>query len=102
VADSEMPHFEHGCTAAADWADAIGWRTSRLDAAHMASVEDRAMSAVSGSTAGEGSGGAWRAGIAVGQRGPVGHAGDSPGVVGGVGWAAGPSVPGCAAAGQTG
>ena len=60
-----------------------GWRISRLEAAHIASVELRAMSAASASTGGGSELGAPPVGMPVGQRGPVGHCG--AGLAGSVG-----------------
>jgi len=82
--------------------------TSRLEAAHIASVAWRAMMAASGSARGPGGGGGmvWRAGMPVGQRGPVGHCGGPAGVLtggnGATGGAAGMAGAGGSGAGASG
>ncbi|MES2209071.1 MAG: hypothetical protein V4515_02665 [Chloroflexota bacterium] len=82
LADREIPQLPHDFTAATAGVAGAGWRISRLEAAHIASVELRDMSAARASTgADSGDELAW-AGAPVGQRGPVGHWGGAAGAVG--------------------
>ena len=70
-----MPQFPHDWMAAIAGVVEAGWRISWLEAAHIASVEVRAISAARASTGGGSGLGAPPVGRPVGQRGPVGHCG---------------------------